>query len=430
VEEPKWIQVYHKILDFLEKHDKKRRFNFKGDLAREFEKLREEFRDSFIEYILGLEVNVAKEWINRLFEEIKLLKKNLNIDGVLFSKELRSFLEDPHAHLRKKIFNYMYDLFRLKIDTEEFEQVAGAALRTSLRTNMRSIYQGWVIAATLNLLAEEGGYLVYPEHKYISFERSGKQKLGWIPPNVVMYVEGKGFLSLFIEAPRPIGWEDTQDLKRAWRFYTALRPDMLVYGGKILNIVRLGQDPPIERPHMIIECKELEDWYVRVRDMRGPFAKPLTAEEWRSKWIQGLWDGLADILGVKRAEAVETVKEKKTLRLKEPQILVLYRKFYNPDIMVLVSRAKVPEDIVEELKENRIEVVDNVGYNRENLRELTEILLRIAKHASGKISLEVSWETYAQLEKLSKLLKLSKEEVLRKILKYALEHKDDIYRVK
>ncbi|OYT58872.1 MAG: hypothetical protein B6U75_04870 [Desulfurococcales archaeon ex4484_217_1] len=304
--------------------------------------------------------------------------------------------------------------------------MAGAALRTSLRTNMRSIYQGWVIAATLNLLAEEGGYLVYPEHKYISFERSGKQKLGWIPPNVVMYVEGKGFLSLFIEAPRPIGWEDTQDLKRAWRFYTALRPDMLVYGGKVLNIVRLGQDPPIERPHMIIECKELEDWYVRVRDMRGPFAKPLTAEEWRSKWIQGLWDGLADILGVKRAEAVETVKEKKTLRLKEPQILTLYRKFYNPDVMVLVSRARVPENIVEELKENKIEVVDNIGYNRENLKELIEILLKIAKHTPGKISMEIDWETYAQFEKLRRMFRTSRERLLRKMIKLALKHKEEL----
>ena len=430
MEEPEWIQTYQKILDLLEKHDKNRRFNFKGNLAKEFEKLREEFRNSFIEYILGAEVNVAKKWIDNLLREIEALKKSLSIDGVLFSKELRSFIEDPYAHLRKKIFNYMYDLFRLKIDTEEFEQTAGAALRTSLRTNMRSIYQGWVIAATLNILAEEGGYLVYPEHKYISFERSGKQKLGWIPPNIVMYVEGRGFISLFIEAPRPIGWEDTQDLKRAWRFYTALRPDMLVYGGKILNIVRLGQDPPIERPHMIIECKELEDWYVRMRDMRGPFAKPLTAEEWRSKWIQGLWDGLADILGVKRTEAVETVKERKTLRLREPQILALYRKFYNPDIMVLVSRSKVPEEVVETLRENRIEVIDNVGYDRNNLKELIEILLKIAKHASGKISLEISWETYAQLEKLSRILKMSKEELLKKMIKYALKHKDDIYKVK
>lgn len=429
-EKPKWIMTYENISKFLDKHDKKRRFHFKGKSSEIFSKLREEFRENFIEYILDKEVEISKEWIKRFNREIEELKRNLNVNVVLYAKELKSFLEDPCVHLKKKIFNYMYDLFRNKIDLVEFERTAGAALRTSLRTNMRSIYQGWAIASTLNLLSKEGGYLVYPEQGYLSFERSGKQKLGWIPPNAVIYVESKGFLSFFIEAPRPIGWEDTQDLKRAWNFYTALRPDVLVYGGKVLNIVKLGHDPPIERPHIIIECKELEDWYMRVRDMRGPFAKPLTAEEWRSKWIQGLWDGLADILGVRRAEAVESVKEKRTLRLREPQILILYRKFYNPDIMVLISRSNVPSEIKKELEENNIYIIDNVGFNKEHLRELIDILLKSAKQSFGKLALEVSWETYAILERILKKIlyrkeSISRDEVIENMVKYVDKNIED-----
>ncbi len=431
MEEPLWLRKHREIMEFLDKHDPKRQFRFRGDLAQKFSRLREELRDSFIEYILGSEVEVAKKWIKKLTSEIEELISNYNLQGVLFSKELRSFLEDPYAHLRKKIFNYMYDLFREKIDHEEFERVAGAALRTSLRTNMRSIYQTWVLASILNILYEYGSYIVYPEHGYLSFERSGKQKLGWIPPNVVVYVKGRGFLSFFIEAPRPIGWEDSQDLKRAWSFYTALRPDILVYGGKVLNIVKLGHDPPIERPHVIVECKELEEWHVRIRDMRGPFAKPLTAEEWRSKWIQGLWDGLADILGVKRAEAVETVKEKKTLRLREYQVVTLYSRFYKPDIMILIARAKTPKEIKEKLLRENILTIDGVGFGKSRLKRVVKILLDKAKPEAGKIALEIPWETYAKIQALQRKLMSSRkalevEEVINKIVDFALENIDKL----
>ncbi len=431
--EAEWVKNYTELVNFLDKHDPKRRFRFSGSLAKEFDLLREKLRDSFINHILGLEIEIAKKWIKKLMYEIDKLTQNYNLQGVLFSKELRSFIEDPYAHLRKKIFNYMYDLLRGKIDHEEFERVAGAALRTSLRTNMRSIYQTWVLASLLNILHEHGSYIVFPEHGYLSFERSGKQKLGWIPPNVVIYVRGKGFLSFFVEAPRPIGWEDSQDLKKAWSFYTALRPDILVYGGKTLNIVKLGHDPPIERPNIIIECKELEEWHIRIRDMRGPFAKPLTAEEWRSKWIQGLWDGLADILGVKRTEAVETVKEKKTLRLREHQVVTLYSRFYRPDIMVLVARAKTPNEIKKKLLRENIVTIDNVGFSKKKLNKVVNILLEKARPEHGKIALEIPWETYAKIQALKRKIESANkrsvqlEVLLEKLVAYALENPDKIF---
>ena len=59
------------------------------------------------------------------------------------------------------------------------------------------------------------------------------------------------------------------DLSRIWKFYTALRPDMMVYGGEVMDIVEIDSDPPVRRPDLIIEVKELYDWYKRVREVRG-----------------------------------------------------------------------------------------------------------------------------------------------------------------
>lgn len=55
----------------------------------------------------------------------------------------------------------------------------------------------------------------------------------------------------------------------------------MIYSGKVLDAVDPGLSPPIKRPNIVVEFKELEDWYVRVRDLRGYFRRPLTAEEWR-----------------------------------------------------------------------------------------------------------------------------------------------------
>jgi hypothetical protein len=69
-----------------------------------------------------------------------------------------------------------------------------------------------------------------------------------------------------------------------------MRPDILVYSGKIMNILNEENDPPIRRPDVIIEYKELENWHKRIRELKR-CDKPLSAEEWRWMWLQGLWRG-------------------------------------------------------------------------------------------------------------------------------------------
>ena len=309
----------------------------------------------------------------------------LGVKGLSLPREFASFAKDPEAHLRKKLFNYVFDLARGRLSLEDFSYKARAAVKTSLLTNSRSAYQTWVYVSLVGLLAKRGYRLVYPDDSYLHVERTGRQKTGRIPPNAVLAKGGRA-LSFFIEAPRPIGWEDTSDLSRAWNLYVALRPDMLVYGGRVLNIVNLSDpDMPILRPDALVECKELDDWYLRARELKGPLIKPLTAEEWRTRWLEGLWDGLADILGVRREAAAEETRKRKGLRLKDQQIVALYAKFYRPRVAVLITRAKTPADVKDSLKSRGIEVFDNVGFDPHKLEPVADILEEIAAPEEARV---------------------------------------------
>lgn len=323
----------------------------------------------------------ARSWIRNLEKAMEMAVRKLRAKGVLLPKEMKSFINDPLHHLAKKLFIYTHDLVKGKLTVEDYARTSLAAIRTSIRTNMRSIYEAWVLLSLLALVAEPGSSLVYPEHGYLLIERSGRQRGGNIPPNAVVHIPGRGMLSFYLEAPRPISWGDTRDLERAWKLYVALRPDMMIYSGMVTDIVRLESNPPIERPNMIIEVKELPDWYTRSRELRGPFAKSMTAEEWRDRWIRGLWAGLADVLGVESPEAAyEKARQRRGLRLTEPQIVVLYSRIYKPDTLVLVSRAPVPGEVRRVLEENNVNVIDGVGFSTEHLAPLADRLLRLASY--------------------------------------------------
>ena len=380
--------------------------------------LLDRLKDCIIDAVAGERLREAEEWLRRVAEAYRAVSEKLGLSGVTYPKEFRSFIEDPRQHLKKKLFIYAHDLVRGRIDVDTFLSKAYAAIRTSLRTNMRSAYQVWGLLTILGFLADEGYSLVYPEHRFLNIDRSGKQRLGIIPPNAVLLNLERGFLSFFHEAPRPLTWEDSSDLTRIWGFYTALRPDLMVYGGKVMNIVDLGSSPPIKRPTVIIEFKELEDWYTRTRDLKGYFRKrPLTAEEWRSKWIDGLYDGLADVLGVKRSEVRRSIEQGRSLRVREHRLVKLYHSVYKPRHMVLICRKKVPGEIREELENEGIEVFDGVEFSPEKLRLVAELLDRYAEFTGAdKILIELDPETATLLAKASRALGMRYAEVIRHAL--------------
>ncbi len=332
----------------------------------------------FVECYHGERLDIADMWVNRLLEISGDVRKIYGFTTILYSREFKSFLLNPRRHLEKKLFIYTHDYLRGKLSLEEYAAKAMMATNTSLQTNLRTLYQNWCFLALLYNMYREGTRIVFPEHRVLSLERSGKQKLRWIPPNLVIDVPGHGSLSFYIEAPRPLAWGDTKDLASIWSYYTALRPDLMIYGGRVYDIVEQNNSPPIKKPDIIIEFKELPDWYKRTRDVKGPLARPLSAEEWRSRWIEGLWDGLADVLGVTRREAMEKIRERKGVRLDEVRVVQLYRSVYNPKKMYLVSKHMVPDDVRDRLEAHDIEVIDDIGFNREKLEPLAKKILEYA----------------------------------------------------
>ena len=329
----------------------------------------------FVECYVGSAIREAYEWIDRLKYVEEKVVKLYGASAVTYSRELKSFLDDPRRHLEKKLFIYTHDFIRGRISAEEYARKSLMAVNTSLRTNLRTIYQDWGFLALLLKVYREGTRIIYPEHRIISLERSGRQKLRWIPPNLVIDIPGYGSTSLFMEVPRPLAWGDTGDLSRIWSLYTALRPDMMVYGGRVYDVLDLESNPPIKKPDIIIEFKELPDWYVRKRIVKGPLAEPLSAEEWRNRWIEGLYTGLADVLGVSREEAIDKLSRKTGVLMDEVRVVELYRSIYRPAKMFLVSKHPVPGEVRNMLEAHDITVVDDVGFNTEKLEPVAKSVL-------------------------------------------------------
>ncbi|ADI31802.1 hypothetical protein [Staphylothermus hellenicus] len=376
----------------------------------------------FVECYLGNSVKEAYLWVDRLKEISEQVKKLYGFYTITYSREFRSFIEEPLRHLEKKLFIYSHDYRRGKLSLEEYAEKSMMAINTSLRTNLRTLYQNWGFLALLINIYREGAIIIYPEHNVLNLERSGKQKLRWIPPNLVLDIPGYGSISLFIEAPRPLAWGDTGDLEKIWGLYTALRPDMMVYGGRIYDIVDPENSPPVKRPDLIIEFKELPDWYKRIRDVRGPLAKPLSAEEWRNRWIEGLWDGLADVLGVTRHEVAEKISKRRGVRLNEVRVVQLYKSVYNPDKLFLVSKHVVPEEIRKMLESHDIIVIDDVGFNRDKLGDLSKNILEYAEQVGEYIIRVRDRELASILQMIIDLWgkKVLDREKIRKLLLYSI----------
>lgn len=400
-----------------------------GHLGVEDIRLLDEAKRRLVLCLVGDGVDRAVEWLEQVRKVLRCVESRFGVRGFTLPKELTSFMASPIEHLKKKLFNYVDDYLNARLGYESLFRKSLSALTTSLRTNARSCYQLWGFASILLHLGDMSYHLVYPEHKFINFDRSGKQRLGVIPPNTVLMNLERGFLSFFYEAPRPLSWEDTSDLQRVWSLYTALRPDLMIYGGKVLDVVELESTPPIKRPNVVVEFKEVEDWYARVRDLRGYFRRPLTAEEWRYRWWQRLREELIKIADLQ--QIVDAVEEKiergraPSLRVREYQLLTLYRATYRPDRMILISRTKTPREVRVHLESSGIEVYDDMGFSIERLKQIAEEVSSFASYGEEDIiTIEIP-KTLAQLlSRASKTLNLDYIEMLNTAVRLLLNNLD------
>jgi len=390
----------------------------------------EEYLDIFRECTVY--AYVEEEVLSEACKDVKLLIEFLdgavnavNGKGWLLSREMSSFVKNPVEHLKKKLTLYLYDLLRDKLSLEDYASKARAAITSSLNTNMRTLYEIWVLAALLRGFGKLGSRLVYPEHGYVHFDRAGKQKAGILPPNFAVSISGKGSLSFFLEAPRPIGWRDFKDLKTVWRLYTTLRPDIMVYSGLVTNIVDLNSpDLPILKPQVIIECKEQSDWYIRARELKGPLVSTFTFDEWFKRWLSGLWTGLADVLGVSSDVLKEVVEGKRRgVRVTEVQLILFYKSMYKPEKFFLVSKPVLPGNTKKFLENEGVIVLESVQIGCKScLENVVEDLVKYAK-----LSMQDGDKTRILIDKLlaeliSRGVYLTESELLDHVEKYISEN--------
>ncbi|MGC9182270.1 hypothetical protein [Thermogladius sp.] len=326
------------------------------------------------------EVERARRYVQELNSLLSEVTGLLGGRGWALPRETSDFSRDPLEHLKKKITLYTYDLLRRKTTITEYASKARSALGSSMRSNLRIVYEVYVLASVVKHLAGRGARIVYPEHKFVHFDRQGKQASGSIPPNLAVELD-EGVLSFFLEAPRPLGWRGLKDLSRVWRFYVTLRPDIMVYSGLVLDIVDPSSNgPPVKRPDVIIECKELEDWYARTRELKGPVNPSLSFSEWFRRWLSGLWSGLADVLGVDPSVVREVAEgERRGVRVTEAQLVKFYKAFYDPRRFYLVSSPRLPGYVRSDLESSGIVVYDGVRVGDPSaLKDLAEELLGYA----------------------------------------------------
>lgn len=387
-----------------------------------FDKFRECVVSSFIPREDFTRANKAVGELVNLLEEVV---RGLGGRGWLLPRETNDFVKNPLEHVKKKILLYTYDLLRRKINLGEYASKSRSAVNTSMRSNMRTVYEIWVLASILKHTSTQHARIIYPEHGFIHFDRYGKQKTGTMPPNVVIEIPGRGLLSFYLEAPRPLGWRDFKDLKQVWRFYTSLRPDIMIYPGLVLDIVDYeSPDIPIIKPEVVVECKELEDWYVKTRELKGPVNPSLSFDEWFKRWLTGLWTGLADVLGVDSDVVREISRgEKKGIRIRETQLIKLYKSIYKPRYFYLVSSPRLPGYVKRDLEEDGVVVFDNAEIGCPGcLGELAEEVSKLAKPIESRAGGEID---ILRRELARRGLLLSEVEILKLALKFALRKIDE-----
>ncbi|RLF00666.1 MAG: hypothetical protein DRJ63_01880 [Thermoprotei archaeon] len=210
---------------------------------------------------------------------------------------------DPRCFVSlRKVFR-AYDEGR--IDGLEFFDRVRAAVRLSLNIKFRDLYELFVLLSLLVELGERGAVLEYPRGRIVL---SRSSRLGWIPANIVLRIGGD-YLSLFFEALRPV---ESKGIPR-------YRPDIMVYGGNIVEIFFDGMK--------IIPCP---DYVIEVE----------SGVEWFRKSNIRVYGSVANV-----------------------DLIRKYLKVFKPRKLIVVSRVGVPSDIKEKLRRCGIVIVDNVEYD-------------------------------------------------------------------
>jgi|GEM_PF-1789646 hypothetical protein len=100
---------------------------------------------------------------------------------------------------------------------------------------------------------------------------------------------------------------------------------------------------------------------------------PLSAEEWRWMWLQGLWEGLGRELGARiRPEDIQLDQDER-IRLRGPELVKMYMRLYKLREMLLITRYETPKDMKRDLELEGIRVIGDVRFDRGRLGDAAKL---------------------------------------------------------
>jgi len=301
--------------------------------------------ESYIKEFFEDEIEVIRKYIYTYDDFCEDVKEILNSPYIIHSKQLSSFLEDPKEHIIKTLVSKSYKLILDGVNIEQFNSIINLTVKKCMESNLKLIFQNFVaLSIPYNLHSHEIN-IIYPNNKWIILSRKGFQNNHSLSPNYVLEIDGERF-SFFIEAPRPI--ERSKRVKRGSKIplNAAPRPDIMIYHRWVRNILPRRSSSRsmkmlIKRPLIIVECKETEGWWKKIRFSKG---------------IRNLTNG--DMNNVGALDVID-----------------VYLSLYKPKKMFVVSKVKVPRGVKYRLSLRGISTIDDTDFNPFKLSPLSNYIL-------------------------------------------------------
>ena len=124
-----------------------------------------------------------------------------------------------------------------------------------------------------------------------------------------------------------------------------------------------------------------------------------------------------------------TIEEKKTIKLTDQQIVMLYKSVYKPDNMLVISRARVPSYVKSKLEDHGITIIDDVRFEHNRLKEAINYLYKIATSKTSGFEIDKEFEKFLnelqQILSLKLNIELSRTEIINYITQYMKKEIDE-----
>ncbi len=293
-----WSQAYMELTDFIAEHSEVEieasHVRLPDSVRPEFYRLFQTVRTAFIEERIPNLLNEATALSQNYLKAEKEATEQLGLDDISMMASLRRFLHNSMDELKRGLFDPLFDLLKAKVDIESFEQKTTRSIEASFGPLYRLGYEKWVAISLVKLLEADKLFQVTPreftrdgekvimrttspeeeapipvESKRLSFKHENEATLT-VPDFIVHSAKVNRYIALRSQMGKAYATASNASKKRGW--YT---PDSIVVLEPGLTLVYVEDDNPEEislvadaqricRPDLIIECRELKDWYEKV----------------------------------------------------------------------------------------------------------------------------------------------------------------------